>query len=194
MSRWIWQHSVEDAFYTNWAPSYPSNNNSGNDCVVMESRDNFEWSDVDCGGVQASPVCQRYTNERTTTTDEAPTTTSQCKFRGKFQFNCIIYPLDYVELRGGDNSSSGNVFAVNSNGFFGPVCGDSWGFYDADVVCRQLGFSNGIPHVDSFYGNVPEIFAMDNVGCSGSEYHIQDCTYSTSDDCGPNEGAGVNCY
>jgi len=176
--RWIWQHSVEDAFYTNWAPSYPRNTNNGNDCVVMESRDNFEWSDVDCGGVQASPVCQKYTNERTTTTDEAPTTTSQY----------------YVELRGGVNNSSGNVFAVNSNGFFGPVCDDSWGHRDAEVVCRQLGFSSGSPYVESYFGRVPEIFAMDGVGCYGNEYRIQDCSYSTSDDCMPYEGAGVSCY
>ena len=57
----------------------------------------------------------------TTTTSGYPTTTS-------------IY---HVELRGG-GSSYGNVYAVNRNGYFGPVCDDSWDDYDANVVCRYI--------------------------------------------------------
>ena len=43
---------------------------------------------------------------------------------------------NYIELRGGDGYSYGNVYAVNSNGYFGPVCDDDWGVEEADVVCR----------------------------------------------------------
>ena len=42
-------------------------------------------------------------------------------------------------LRGnllGEDELSGNVFAVNSDGFFGPVCDDGWDNLAAMVVCR----------------------------------------------------------
>jgi len=212
--RWIWQHSVEDALYTNWAPSYPRNTNNGNDCVVMDSKDIFEWSDVDCGGFLASPVCQRYTNERTTTTGYPATTTTRYPYTtttGPPHTTTTRYPYTttagpphtttpasnyYVELRGGSSPYAGNVFAVNYKGFFGPVCDDSWGNSDATVVCRQLGFSGGVANVESYFGNVPEIFAMDDVGCIGNEHHIQDCSYTIGSaiNCHPGEGAGVSCF
>ena len=73
------------------------------------------------------------------------------------------YPVNYVELQGGEEDEdisllypfilwkhslslrgnllgedelSGNVFAVNSDGFFGPVCDDGWDNLAAMVVCR----------------------------------------------------------
>ena len=48
----------------------------------------------------------------------------------------ISYPSNYIELRGGEEGKSGNVFAISEQGFLGPVCDDSWDFYDAGVVCR----------------------------------------------------------
>ena len=48
----------------------------------------------------------------------------------------VTYPEDWVELRGGEDDLSGNVFAVNSDGFFGPVCDDGWDPAAAMVVCR----------------------------------------------------------
>ena len=41
-----------------------------------------------------------------------------------------------MELQGGDGVSTGNVFVTNLNGFFGPVCDDSWDDTDANTVCR----------------------------------------------------------
>ena len=58
-------------------------------------------------------------------------------------FPCSV--LSYFEniqlsLRGniplGEDELSGNVFAVNSDGFFGPVCDDGWDNLAAMVVCR----------------------------------------------------------
>ena len=48
----------------------------------------------------------------------------------------VTYPEDWVELRGGEDDLSGNVYAVNSDGFFGPVCDDGWDPAAAMVVCR----------------------------------------------------------
>ena len=157
------------------------------------------WSDVDCGGVLASPVCQRETNETDSTTTTTPwdtttTTAYSSKSESSFLFE-ILFPTspDHVELRGGDGYSYGNVFARNSNDYLGPVCDDSWDNNDVRVVCRQLGFNNGTRYTSSHWGNVPSDFAMDEVACTGSEATIQQCGYRTSDDCGSPEGAGVSC-
>ena len=101
--------------------------------------------------------------------------------------------LVHVELRGGDGVSRGNVFAVNFLGYLGPICDDYWDEKDATVVCRQLGFNSGNATVESFFGDVSNIFAMDQVSCIGDEDTIQQCEYETLDDCEFNEGAGVVC-
>ena len=98
-----------------------------------------------------------------------------------------------MELIGGDGYSTGNLFVVNENNFYGPVCDDDWGYEEALVACRQLGFTSGIETTSSHFGPVPDQFAMDNVICSGYEATIQECQYSPSDDCGSGEGAGVIC-
>ena len=45
-----------------------------------------------------------------------------------------------IRLRGGSNSMEGRV-EICSNMQWGTVCDDSWGTPDANVACRQLGFS-----------------------------------------------------
>ena len=103
----------------------------------------------------------------------------------------------HVELRGGSVGTSeayGNVFAGNSNGYLGPVCDDNWGSDDAEVVCRQLGYTRGDAYTASRWGSVSSNFAMDDVVCNGNELYIQDCGYNLSDNCGSDEGAGVRCY
>ena len=69
-----------------------------------------------------------------------------------------------VEFKGG-SSTSGNVYATNLDGFYGPVCDDSWDDNDARVVCRQLGYSTGVFHAP--FGSVADAFSMDNVNCAG---------------------------
>eukprot|EP00092_Neocalanus_flemingeri_P057378 GFUD01068188.1.p1 GENE.GFUD01068188.1~~GFUD01068188.1.p1 ORF type:complete len:310 (+),score=76.33 GFUD01068188.1:33-932(+) len=192
--RWMWQHSATDPHYTNWAPNSPDNTMNEHDCARMDGSDAFKWSDVECGGLLASAVCQRETNgtEWTTTTDTWETTTTDT-----WETTTTTAYETHVELRGGDGYSYGNVFAVNSNGFMGPVCDDWWynkGDKYAGIVCRQLGFSDGKAFIRSHWGSVPNDFAMDDVICNGNETTIQQCTYSTQDDCGFDEGAGVECY
>jgi len=55
--RWIWEHSIEDADYTSWAPGYPRNYNSGDDCAALSSREGYKWTDVSCEETFGSPIC-----------------------------------------------------------------------------------------------------------------------------------------
>ena len=45
-----------------------------------------------------------------------------------------------IRLVGGANVREGRVEFCNNN-IWGTVCDDAWGTPDANVVCRQLGFS-----------------------------------------------------
>ena len=79
-----------------------------------------------------------------------------------------------LELMGGSKNFtmwSGNVWAINSLGVFGPVCDDAWDSNDASVVCRQLGYAGRVEvKTNSHYGSVLTNFAMDEVACTGSEF------------------------
>merc|ERR1719348_97925 len=57
-NRWIWQHSVEDVTVNNWAPESPAENSPGKDCAVMNSFQEYKWTDQDCDESLAFPICQ----------------------------------------------------------------------------------------------------------------------------------------
>ena len=62
------------------------------------------------------------------------------------------------------------------------------------VLHRRLGLMCVVKVTkESAYGTVSSNFAADNVGCVGSEEHLANCSYSSQDDCGGSEGAGVVC-
>merc|ERR1711934_437125 len=102
-----------------------------------------------------------------------------------------IFPFahDEVTLQGGLMPSEGNVYVRGR-----PVCDDSWGQNEADVVCRSLGYSGGSATTNSRFGNAPGgDFGMDDVNCQGYEEKLTDCQYASYDDCDANEAAGVVC-
>ena len=107
--------------------------------------------------------------------------------------NHEMYFILLVQLKGGSTAGEGNVYALNSENQFGPVCDDFWENTDARVVCRQFGYDDGVATWMSQFGNVETEFAMDDVKCNGNGNQQQACHYSTSDNCGENEGAGAIC-
>merc|ERR1712013_921014 len=178
--RWMWGHSSTDSAYTDWLPGHPSKeSHNTDDCVSISMFDKLLWRHVPCyTRITAAPICQRDLALDTTTTAQPSTSTPYSS---------------HIELRNGTEYSSGNVFAVNSDGYLGPVCDDNWDSREARVVCRQLGFTDGTATTNSYFGSVPSHFAMDSVHCTGDEGILQDCSNSTTDDCDGNEGAGVKC-
>ena len=57
----------------------------------------------------------------------------------------------------------------------------------------MLGYLGGQLTTKSQFGQVSEYFGMDDVRCTGKEASIFDCSYTTSDNCGADEGMGVIC-
>ena len=82
------------------------------------------------------------------------------------------------------------------HGKLGTVCDDDWDINDARVVCRQLGFADAVsaPGSAHFGAGSGQIW-LDNVGCSGSEESIADCTHNGwgVESCNHYEDASVIC-
>ena len=96
---------------------------------------------------------------------------------------------------GGDTDNEGRV-EVYHNGAWGTVCDDGWDISDADVVCRQLGYSGAIsaPH-EALFGPGSGPIHYDDVTCTGSEARLADCPHPGIgiQNCIHSEDAGVVC-
>jgi hypothetical protein len=76
------------------------------------------------------------------------------------------------------------------------VCDDFWGTPDAQVACRQLGFSQAgaVAITTGFTNGVGQIW-LDNVQCRGTESRLIDCPALPlgTHNCAHFEDAGVSC-
>jgi hypothetical protein len=162
---------------------YPTFSYEKVDCTGDEaSLDDCPWAGLDdCGFWDgAGVVCSRSATTSEGTTTEV--TTSE--------------PVGhYVELVGGSAPNEGNVYAQNPvTGIYGPVCDDGFDVNAANVVCKQLGFAGASNfHTESHYGFVSHVFSYDDISCNSNEGTLDDCQHSNFENCGPNEGAGVEC-
>ena len=76
---------------------------------------------------------------------------------------------------------------VYHNGRWGTVCDDHWDINDANVVCRQLGYSRAAcARTHAAFGRGTGPIHYDDVACTGNETCLANC---------PHRGIGVhNCY
>ena len=96
-----------------------------------------------------------------------------------------------------DGTVSAGRVEVFYDGQWGTVCDDAWDINDANVVCRQLGFSQLASHAWSgaYYGQGSGPIWIDDVACSGSESHIYDCRHRGwgNNDCTHSRDASLQC-
>ncbi|ELT98901.1 hypothetical protein CAPTEDRAFT_173836 [Capitella teleta] len=90
----------------------------------------------------------------------------------------------------------GGYVKVYYQGSYHTVCDDEWDDNDARVVCRNLGFSDGVAVCCAAYGSGYEAILLDNVRCTGSEANLAHCAHNGvyNENCSHSEDAGVLCY
>ena len=101
-----------------------------------------------------------------------------------------------VRLQGPRAKSGFGRVEIFHNGKWGTICDDGWDLVDAKVVCRQLGYAEANAALQG--SNVPDGTGkiwLDDVGCTGSEFSLQDCSHRGwgSNNCVHSEDAGVEC-
>ena len=85
---------------------------------------------------------------------------------------------------------------VYHNGEWGTVCDDGWDLNDAQVVCKELGFSNAsVARHGAFYRQGRGSVLLSNLQCIGTEWTIRNCLYSGRRmfSCSHRKDAGVKC-
>ena len=93
----------------------------------------------------------------------------------------------------GQSPSEGRV-EILYNGQWNTICDDYWNLEEAQVVCRQLGYSTDdvVARSSAYYGQGSGSIQL--VQCSGWEYNLESCTLTSGDGaCGHHEDAGVRC-
>ncbi|PIK43389.1 putative deleted in malignant brain tumors 1 protein-like [Apostichopus japonicus] len=125
-----------------------------------------------------------------------------CNNRGVGVHNCghgedagVKCVVPEVRLVGGTTDYEGRI-EIFLNGAWGTICDDSWGIDEAEVACRQLGYSKAVEAFSfASYGAGTGEILLDDVQCIGSEEHILACQNRGVGvhDCGHYEDAGVKC-
>jgi hypothetical protein len=134
-------------------------------------------------------------------------TVAECSNRNAFgQHNChhsedvsvecsnsALPPFTEIRLSGG--TSSRGRLEIFYNDQWGTICDDAFDMNDAQVACRQLGFSSAVAQIQNFGGGEGQIW-LDNMLCDGSEATIDQCPNQAgwgSHNCRHTEDVGVEC-
>jgi len=103
-----------------------------------------------------------------------------------------------IRLQDGQTPLEGRV-EICVNNQWGTVCDDFWDTTDANVACRQLGFSptGAIPFPRAQFGEGTGPIFVENVQCIGNETCLLDCAPNAIEirvpNCTHSEDAGVRC-
>ena len=101
-----------------------------------------------------------------------------------------------IRLAGGSNDLQGRV-EIMYQGIWGTICDDGWDDNDANVVCRELGYSHGNATRQAQFGSGTGPVWLRQVGCTGSESKLSHCTHTGASNtlgCSHAQDVGVQCY
>ena len=124
-------------------------------------------------------------------------------FKSDVLFIGIYAPILPIRLVNGTNPHNGRVeIYTNSTGGlynarWGTICDDNWDFYDARVVCRQLGYPDAVAAlISAHYGKGTIPILLDNVSCTGDESSLITCGHNGIGihDCRHSEDVAVECW
>ncbi|KAM4688769.1 uncharacterized protein O3C94_006904 isoform 2-T2 [Discoglossus pictus] len=104
------------------------------------------------------------------------------------EFHTVKY-ISGIQLKGGINQFEGMV-EVEHQGARGSICAKQWNNKDAQVACRQLGYS-GPAIATRLIGDGPVVISL--VSCDGNEAALENCNMKSSGTCSTKERAGVIC-
>ena len=97
----------------------------------------------------------------------------------------------------GANMKYGGRVEVFYKGKWGRICRNEWNFKDAEVVCRQLGFSGALAEFIAADVNNSYIpFVMSDIACTGNEPELASCERTDGKlnvDCQDAKGAQALC-
>ncbi|XP_060081090.1 scavenger receptor cysteine-rich type 1 protein M160-like [Ylistrum balloti] len=99
-----------------------------------------------------------------------------------------------LRLMEGFSNTSGRV-EVFYDGQWGTVCSSGWGYGDAQVACRMLGYSNTVNYGTAGFPRGTGVVWMKSLGCSGSESTLYDCDFDGwGSTCSHSSDVGVFCF
>ncbi|XP_034936421.1 uncharacterized protein [Chelonus insularis] len=104
-----------------------------------------------------------------------------------------------LRLRGGSDLNHGYVEVQGSKPGWGVIChtASNWTFQQADIICHQLGYSQGAQMVWKGRYNEDEIYpwvATSYAECQGNETWFQTCKFRNNSDCNiQRDMVGIRC-
>ena len=115
----------------------------------------------------------------------------------------VVFPAptsgQSIRLRGGKSPYEGYV-EIEHNDNWGFICDPNWTFEEANVVCKQLGFSRGLRSTTTGFVHGPvdeERRITDSIDCIGTEDSLTDCNVkykSSGSQCNPTQSiVSVTC-
>ena len=113
---------------------------------------------------------------------------------------CLFYIIEsdnitFIRLVGGHAPNKGRLEVYY--GQWGTVCDDGFGYEEAHIVCRKLGFISAYSYeccAEHGQGSGP--IWLDNLACTGTEESLHDCPHNGigNHNCEHDEDAGVTCH
>eukprot|EP00058_Branchiostoma_floridae_P005553 XP_002591041.1 hypothetical protein BRAFLDRAFT_69406 [Branchiostoma floridae] len=170
---------------------------------------NFQVHVGDSPTVASNPQCG---GNNAVTEASPPDITVDCGgLRGRYVGILLPSPVTYltlcevkvyagmitgIRLVGGSSSIEGRV-EVYHDGQWGTVCDDDFDYYEAMVICRQLGYEDALDaRSGAVYGAGSGQIWLDNLACdANSGANIGECTHNGwgTHDCHHSQDAGVLC-